>query len=196
MPMRTRNPMLVIVACAIVLQGACASTEHREGADMTAARAPAPAPAPADAEAQRKAEAIAQQVKTKAVRAEKAEGKQNLVKDEVHVKTDANGNPIVEQTGEASWYGKRHHGRKTANGERFDQHGLTAAHPTLPLGTKAKVTNLETGKSAEVTINDRGPYAKGRDIDVSKAAAEKIGVGKDGAAPVKIEAQVPPEPAK
>lgn len=193
MPMRIRNRALVILACAIVLQGGgCASTERREGAEM----ATAPAPLPADVEARRKADAIAQQVNTRAKRSEKAEGKQNLVKDEVHVKTDASGKAVVEQTGEASWYGKRHHGRKTANGERFDQHGLTAAHPTLPLGTKATVTNLETGKSADVIINDRGPYAKGRDIDVSKAAAEKIGVGKDGAAPVKIEAQVRPEPGK
>lgn len=192
MPMQIRTPIVVTLAFAIVLSSGCASTEHRDGAEMVTA----PAPSPADAEARRKAEDVARQVEAKAKRSERAEGKQDRVKDAVQVKTDASGRPIVEQTGEASWYGKRHHGRKTASGERFDQKGLTAAHPTLPLGTKAKVTNLETGKSTEVLINDRGPYAKGRDIDVSKAVADKIGLGKDGTAPVKIEAQVTPEPAK
>ena len=76
--------------------------------------------------------------------------------------------------------------------EKFDQGDLTAAHPTLPLGSEAKVTNLETGESVEVQINDRGPYAKGRDIDLSKAAAKEIGIDKkNGEAPVKIEADVP-----
>lgn len=108
------------------------------------------------------------------------------------MKTDAKGEPVIEQVGEASWYGKDFHGEKTASGETFDQHDLTAAHPTLPLGTEATVTNLETGKSVDVEINDRGPYTKGRDIDLSKEAAKEIGINKDGAAPVKIEAKVPP----
>jgi rare lipoprotein A len=69
---------------------------------------------------------------------------------------------------------------------------LTAAHPTLPLGTNATVTNLETGDSVDVKINDRGPYAKGRDIDLSKGAAKELGMTKDGIAPVKIEAEVTP----
>jgi rare lipoprotein A (peptidoglycan hydrolase) len=94
----------------------------------------------------------------------------------------------VEQTGEASWYGPGFHGKQTASGEVFDQNDMTAAHRTLPLGTKAEVTNVETGESVEVTINDRGPYAKGRVIDLSKAAAKEIGMAKDGTATVKIEA--------
>jgi rare lipoprotein A len=114
-----------------------------------------------------------------------------LVKDEVKVKTDAKGEPVIEQVGEASWYGKGFHGKKTASGETFNQNDHTAAHPTLPLGTEATVTNLETGKSVEVEINDRGPYTKGRDIDLSKEAAEEIGMKKDGAVPVKVEAKVP-----
>ena len=69
--------------------------------------------------------------------------------------------PKVEEIGEASWYGSAHQGKETASGETFDQNELTAAHPTLPLGTEAVVTNLETGKSVAVTINDRGPYVKG-----------------------------------
>ena len=112
------------------------------------------------------------------------------------MKTDTKGKPVVEQVGEASWYGKGFHGKKTASGEKFDQNDKTAAHPTLPLGTEATVTNLETGKSVDVEINDRGPYTKGRDIDLSKEAAEEIGMKKDGAVPVKVEAKVPPEDEK
>lgn len=143
-----------------------------------------------------KAEVVAEKVEKKAEQTEKAEGKDNLVRDKVEVKPDAKGEPVVEQVGEASWYGKGFHGKKTASGEAFDQNDQTAAHPTLPLGTEATVTNLETGKSVEVEINDRGPYTKGRDIDLSKEAAEEIGMKKDGAAPVKIEAKVPPEEEK
>ncbi|HEX2260518.1 MAG TPA: septal ring lytic transglycosylase RlpA family protein, partial [Candidatus Binatia bacterium] len=97
----------------------------------------------------------------------------------------------VEQTGEASSYGQGFQGKTTAAGEKFDKNDLTAAHPTLPLGTKAKVTNLKTGKSVDVRINDRGPYVKGRDIDVSHGAAKKLDMTKSGIAPVKIEAKLP-----
>lgn len=136
---------------------------------------------------------IAEQVKGKAARLEKAEGKNSLVKDAVEVKTNAKGETVIEQIGEASWYGKYFHGKKTASGEAFNQYNLTAAHRTFPLGTEATVTNLETGQSVEVEINDRGPYAKGRDIDLSKQAAIEIGMTKDGTIPVKIEAEVPPK---
>jgi rare lipoprotein A (peptidoglycan hydrolase) len=145
---------------------------------------------------EQKAEALAKKVEEKAKQTEKAEGKNDQVKDEVKVKTDAKGEPVVEQVGEASWYGKDFHGKKTASGETFDQHDLTAAHPTLPFGTEATVTNLETGKSVNVEITDRGPYSKGRDIDLSKEAAKEIGMKKDGVASVKIEAKVPPEDDK
>ncbi|MEE4357654.1 MAG: septal ring lytic transglycosylase RlpA family protein [Desulfococcaceae bacterium] len=145
---------------------------------------------------EQKAEVIAAKVEKKSEQTEKAEGKNDLVKDEVSVKTDTWGGFFVEQIGEASWYGKGFHGKKTASGEIFDQHDLTAAHPTLPMGTEATVTNLENGKSVDVTINDRGPYRHGRDIDLSKKAAEKIGMKKDGAVPVRIEAKVPPEDEK
>ena len=95
--------------------------------------------------------------------------------------------PKVEQIGNASWYEPAQDGKPTASGETFDPNELTAAHPTLPLGSKAVVTNLETGKSVTVTINDRGPYVKGRKIDLSRAAAQKIGMSKKGVAKVKIE---------
>ena len=80
------------------------------------------------------------------------------------------------QTGAASWYGLGFHGKCTANGETFNTHDLTAAHKTLPFGTKVRVTNERTGKSVVVRINDRGPYAHGRVIDLSKAAAETVGI--------------------
>jgi rare lipoprotein A len=88
----------------------------------------------------------------------------------------------------ASWYGPGFHGRETASGEPFNQHALTAAHRTLPLGTKAKVTNLDTGQSVHVKINDRGPYVPGRHLDLSRAAAALLGLLKKGVAKVKIEA--------
>ena len=80
------------------------------------------------------------------------------------------------QTGAASWYGPGFHGKRTANGERFNTNALTAAHKTLPFGTEVRVTNEHTGKSVVVRINDRGPYAHGRVIDLSKAAAEAVGI--------------------
>lgn len=101
------------------------------------------------------------------------------------------GKPKTTQVGTASWYGPGFHGHETASGEAFDQHALTAAHRTLPLGTEAKVTNLETGQSVQVTINDRGPYVQGRQLDLSQAAAKQIGLTKQGVAKVKIEAKRP-----
>ncbi len=89
------------------------------------------------------------------------------------------------EIGEASWYGPGFHGRKTASGERFDTYDLTAAHKTLPFGTLLKVTNLENNLYTVVRINDRGPYIRGRIIDLSKAAKEEIKMG--GTAQVRIE---------
>ena len=97
-------------------------------------------------------------------RTEQQEGRHDLVKDAVRVKTTAKGKRVIEQLGEASFYGTGFHGRPTASGTRFNRHGLTAAHPTLPLGTRARVTNLRSGQSVRVRITDRGPYAKGRDL--------------------------------
>ena len=91
------------------------------------------------------------------------------------------------QEGIASYYGDAFQGRPTASGETFDKNLLTAAHRTLPLGTRARVTNLENGKSVEVRVNDRGPFAKARVIDLSEAAARKIGMIENGTARVRIE---------
>ena len=78
--------------------------------------------------------------------------------------------------GLASWYGKGFHGRRTASGERFDMHALTAAHPTLPFGTLVRVRSLEDGRTVDVRINDRGPWMKRRVIDLSRAAADALGL--------------------
>ena len=91
------------------------------------------------------------------------------------------------QTGIASWYGPGFHGRATASGVIYDQHELTAAHQTLPLGTRVIVTNLESGRSTEVVVNDRGPFLKGRIIDLSYAAAQTLGMVGPGTIPVRVE---------
>lgn len=135
---------------------------------------------------------IAEKVTRQVERSEKAEGSQDLVKDTVTVTKGEKGQPIIEQVGEASSYGRGFHGKKTATGEKFNQNDRTAAHPTLPMGTQATVTNLNTGSSVDVKINDRGPYVKGRDIDLSKRAAKELGMTKEGVAAVKIEAEVAP----
>jgi rare lipoprotein A len=92
------------------------------------------------------------------------------------------------QVGWASWYGQAHEGRKTASGERFSRSQLTAAHRSLPLGTKVQVTNLRTGQQVVVRINDRGPHGGGkrRIIDLSEAAAKRVGVLAQGTARVQV----------
>ena len=93
-----------------------------------------------------------------------------------------------EEEGLASWYGGELHGRKTASGERFDQNALTAAHRTMPFGTKLRVTNKKNGRSVKVRVNDRGPFgSRRRLVDVSKAAASTLGMIDDGVVPVRIE---------
>jgi rare lipoprotein A len=90
-------------------------------------------------------------------------------------------------TMKASWYGPGFHGRKTANGEKFDQMSYTAAHKSLRFGTLLKITNPKNGKSIVVRINDRGPYIEGRDLDLSKAAAHELGLMRRGVARLKVE---------
>jgi len=124
----------------------------------------------------------------------------DLKKSENKIKTTENRDDIYDeeikeelakysyfQTGTASFYGGKWHGRKTANGEIFDTYKLTAAHKTLPFGTKVKVTNLNNGKSVVVRINNRGPYVKGRVIDLSQAAFSKIENMSRGVTKVKLE---------
>ncbi|HOC42827.1 MAG TPA: septal ring lytic transglycosylase RlpA family protein [Thermoanaerobaculales bacterium] len=95
--------------------------------------------------------------------------------------------PGAVERGEASWYGHPYHGRRTASGERYDMHQLTAAHRTLAFDTWVVVTRRDDGRSVEVRINDRGPFIAGRIIDLSWAAARRIGLDADGVAPVSVE---------
>jgi rare lipoprotein A len=92
----------------------------------------------------------------------------------------------ITETGQASYYADKFQGRQTANGETFRQRKRTAAHRTLPFGTKVTVKNLSNGRKVKVRINDRGPFAKGRIIDLSKKAAKKIGMVNAGVADVEI----------
>lgn len=92
----------------------------------------------------------------------------------------------VRERGKASYYGGKFHGKKTASGERFNQKAMTAAHRTLPFGTKVKVKNLNNGKQVVVKINDRGPSSKSRTIDLSRGAAKKLGMIQAGVAPVEL----------
>lgn len=94
--------------------------------------------------------------------------------------------PKITQTGQASYYHDKFQGRTTANGEKYRKHKLTAAHQTLPFGTKVKVINQTNGKKVKVRINDRGPFVKGRIIDLSKRAAKKIDMMDAGVTDVKI----------
>lgn len=92
----------------------------------------------------------------------------------------------AEQVGMASWYGVPHHGRRTASGEVFDMNRLTAAHRTLPFGTRVLVINRDTSQSTEVRVNDRGPFVEGRILDVSYAAARLLGIIGPGVIPVRV----------
>ena len=98
------------------------------------------------------------------------------------------------ESGDATWYGREHQGRATASGEPFDMNKLTAAHPTLPLGTQLLVTNLKNGRSVQVRVNDRGPRTPGRIIDLSYAAAEALGSVQAGLIQVRVRVVSLPNP--
>lgn len=95
--------------------------------------------------------------------------------------------PAWAETGEASWYGGRHHGRLTASGERFDQNAMTAAHRTLPFGTRVRVCLLPKGRCVVVRISDRGPSIRGRVIDLAREPARRLGIVRRGLARVRVE---------
>jgi rare lipoprotein A len=111
-------------------------------------------------------------------------GQPYTINGQTYTPTD---NPSYRAEGIASWYGPDFHGRLTANGEIFDMHGISAAHPTMPIPSYARVTNLDNGKSLIVRVNDRGPYARNRIIDVSIGAANALGFYGEGLARVRVE---------
>lgn len=101
------------------------------------------------------------------------------------------GSPNWREQGLASWYGADFHGRRTANGERYNMYAMTAAHKTLPLGTQIVVINRQTGRRIRVRVNDRGPFVAGRIVDLSLAAARALGSAEAGVVPVTLEAVLP-----
>lgn len=111
---------------------------------------------------------------------------------ELEIPADAK--PVFTETGVASWYGPPYHNRRGSNGEVYDMHAMTAAHRTLPLGSIVRVINVDTKASAVVRITDRGPFIEGRVIDLSKAAAEKIGMIQKGTTEVRLEVLKTPVP--
>jgi rare lipoprotein A len=112
----------------------------------------------------------------------------------LHSRRATAGKPGFEERGVASWYGPGFHGKLTANGETYDMHGLTAAHKKLPFDTIVEVRNRENGRSVRVRINDRGPFVRGRIIDLSRGAAEAIGLLTTGVAQVSLRVVSGPTP--
>jgi len=118
--------------------------------------------------------------------------KKEAIQENVELAIDEEASKVIAEAVEASsgvvsWYGGKFHGRKTASGERYDKNELTAAHKTLPFGTKVKVTNIRNGKSVVVEINDRGPFVKSRVLDLSQAAFSEIGHTNTGVMHVEYE---------
>lgn len=109
-----------------------------------------------------------------------------LLMSTITLTTVTNAEGIFTQQGKASWYGGKHHGKKTASGERYNMHSNSVAHKTLPFGTRVEITNLDTGKTTVGVVKDRGPYIHGRVIDVSYKIAQDIGLVKTGVCNVKI----------
>ncbi len=121
-----------------------------------------------------------------------AEFQSELVIDSLHTQEPPGAPP--GETMVATYYSKRFHGRKTASGERYDHYALTCAHKTLPFQTQLLVTNPKTGQSVTVKVNDRGPFTRGRDLDLSYAAAKELGMLAAGVIPVEV--QILPEEAE
>ena len=117
----------------------------------------------------------------------KTENYQNSLENLNSIQTESVQIARSAGSGKASWYGPGFHGRLTANGERYNQNALTAAHRSLPFGTRVRVTNLNNGRSVVVRINDRGPFIGGRIIDLSAAAAHNLGMVHHGVVPVNIQ---------
>lgn len=168
-----KNALFTGLFAALALSACAAQQSPAPDAPPPAEPAPHAAAAPAAPAAQHAAAAPAAKKAARQSAAKKADKTEKTAK--------------FSQTGKASWYGPGFHGKKTANGERFDMNTLTAAHRTLPISSRVRVTNLANGKSVVVRINDRGPYHGNRVMDLSKAAAQELGFIRTGTAQVKIE---------
>lgn len=167
MPLRSRHAVIPALLAALAGLQACATPHAGDGASTAAAPS---APASFDPRS----------TPTPEVASVEIAGERLLVRE--------------AEEGVASWYGEPFHGRRTASGETFDQHALTAAHPSMTLPSLARVTRLDTGASVIVRINDRGPFTGGRIIDLSRAAAEALDMVDLGVAQVRVEALGPANP--
>jgi rare lipoprotein A len=156
------------------------------------ARVSVPPPPPAQPEAQPPAETTEATTTTHPTRQPKTpeEDKADLAEPTIPADTK----PILTEIGMASWYGPPYHNRRGSNGEVYNMHAMTAAHRTLPLGSIVRVTNVKTGHAALVRITDRGPFIRGRVLDLSLAAARKCDVYQPGVAEVKVEVMETPVP--
>lgn len=130
---------------------------------------------------------LVQETADHSVIANTPDGAQPPVSQAEPAKEKSTSKPKLPQTGKASWYGPKFDGNKTASGDVYDQTELTAAHASLPFGSRVKVTNLTNGKSVEVQITDRGPHVKNRIIDVSHAAAKALEMKEKGTTKVRVE---------
>ena len=201
---RARRALAVLgLACAAALLTACGSAPRRDG---PVAEAPAPAATPGRSPARRGGGYY------------KDDGPEDEIPDNLDAIPDAEprdeplhrfanrpyhvmGQSFVpatavrsfRQRGHGSWYGRRFHGKPTSSGEPYDMYAMTAAHPTLPIPSYARVTNLGNGRSVVVRVNDRGPFLRGRVIDLSYAAAHKLGYINSGSAEVEVEQILPGE---
>jgi rare lipoprotein A len=169
--MLSKIRLVAVLAAAGVT--ACGSLDGTRGGPAAKAPPPAPAPAAGDPDA-----------------ASYKIGKPYRVEGDSYNPSD---NTQYDEVGIASWYGAERAGQPTANGEIFNPAHVSAAHTTLPMPSYAEVTHLETGRTILVRINDRGPFTKGRLIDLSKAAAYQLGLGDQGSAPVRVRRVNPPE---
>lgn len=178
-----RTPLRRVIALSgltavIVVSGSIAAADGTAVRDITD-RALATAPEPTDLTSPTDADSQAVQALDTATlaRLRAADAGETTVAPRPRT-TPERGDRAAEEpgwTGRASWYGPGFHGNTTANGETYDQYAMTAAHKTLPFGTRLQVTNTANGRSVVVRINDRGPFVAGRDLDLSKAAADALG---------------------
>ena len=194
---RRHTAFLAVTVALTLLLSACGGG-HKKVAVKTPPPPPVQQPQPAvkakplPPAAEPKTETKTVEPPRKPTLSEEEEEKAEEEKEAAAVPPDAK--PLLEETGLASWYGAPFHNLKTSNGETYNMHAFTAAHRTLPLGTVIRVTNVKTGNSAIVRITDRGPFIKGRILDLSYAAAKKVDVWRAGVSKVRLEVLKAPAP--
>lgn len=187
-PRRTGRAVLSSLCAALILSGCVSHQQPQERATPQPTAATVSAKPSAKSPPRRKAPGPALEAQD---RVGERKGRLDARKDRVEaVKSRADEIPVAGQrrrVGEATYYASYFQGRRTASGELYDGQAMTAAHKTLPFGTRVKVTDLDTGDSAVVRINDRGPFVPGRIIDVSERAAQQLGLVDAGVAEVRLQ---------